>query len=496
MTNGQKVAASNSGGTNYLPQHYRPNEKRSVLGQQQIPKNKQRGTVNQTELSSALAFLVGDTALNQACSLLMAQSRELFGRDNSQEMGRCHSDDGKSSVQGDASASESAKSCDTSDSQSPEKLTLEQTKKRPNQPVNNKEAHEGVNTHSTHDYARELTCLYQKCKRAHDIIAHADEMMLLDRIPGMASVPSSPYPNPSSSTPRSVHGSNTPGVVLNAMPPPPPSLAVGSGVVVASLLRQRNVPAGNPNIASLSVRPTFRKKPSSDGNAVQPHHGRLQRSNSDASSATTSSAERRKSADPPLAVLDFLKKLNGGSLVDNDAVHQPPSVAAVAAPRTTTPQAMHLGKKRKTTSPPPVPYPSRDTAKHPPQQPSSGTTTKDCGLSLSDAQHVATDGAMALDEKVLFTGDTPSPTRRTTRSALRRATPSDANSRKEKIYGIGESVMVKSDGTWFAAIVKDVDDVSNVDQIGDGSITYEVEFNNGEILSGVSPNDICDNEDE
>ena len=211
MTTGQKLAASSSGGTNHLSQHYRPNEKRSVPGQQQIPKHKQRGTVNQTELSSALAFLVGDTALNQACSLLMAQSRELFGRDNAQETGHCHSDDGKSSVQGDASASESAKSCGNSDSESPEKLTHEQKKQQTNQPVNNKEAHEeGVNKHLTHDYARELACLYQKCKRAHDVIVHADEMMLLDRIPGMASVPSSPYPNPTSSTPRSVHCSNTP----------------------------------------------------------------------------------------------------------------------------------------------------------------------------------------------------------------------------------------------------------------------------------------------
>ncbi|KAL3801966.1 hypothetical protein HJC23_010310 [Cyclotella cryptica] len=492
MTTSQKFTASNSGATINPPQHCRPNGKKTVSGQQQILKHKQRGTVNQTELSSAVAFLVGDTALNQACSLLMAQSRELFGSGNAQETMRCHSDDGKSSVQSDACASASAKSCGSSYADSPEKLTLDQRKKQPNQPLNNNETREeGVNEHASHDYARKLASLYQKCKRAHDIIVHADEMGLLDRIPGMASVPSSPYPTATTSTPRSVHGSNTPGVVLNSMPPPPPSLAASSGVAVPSLLRQRNVTAGNPPASSLSVRPMFRKKPSSDGNAGQAHHGKLQRSNSDASSATSSSAERRKSADPPLAVLDFLKKLNGGIIADNDAVIQSSSAAAVAAPRTAEPQAMHLGKKRKTTSPSPAPANRpRDSAKRPPPPPSSSMTTNDRGLSVDDTSLAATNGATALDDKVSFTEDKPSPSRRSTRSASKRSMSAGATSREEKIYGVGESVMVKSDGTWFAAIVKDVDYGSDDDQIGDGSISYEVEFDNGEISSGVRQNEI------
>ncbi|KAL7469934.1 hypothetical protein ACHAXS_010176 [Conticribra weissflogii] len=43
------------------------------------PQRTQRKTSNKAELSSALSLLVGESALNQACALLMAQSEALFG---------------------------------------------------------------------------------------------------------------------------------------------------------------------------------------------------------------------------------------------------------------------------------------------------------------------------------------------------------------------------------------------------------------------------------
>jgi hypothetical protein len=99
-----------------------------------------RGSINQTEVSSAMAFLTGK-ALNQACSLLVAQSRELFGC--------CSSSQGVKSISGKNSLHDESA---VSDFDSRNQLT--------DAPANKQQS-------STRDYIKTLTSLYQKCKRAH-----------------------------------------------------------------------------------------------------------------------------------------------------------------------------------------------------------------------------------------------------------------------------------------------------------------------------------------
>lgn len=435
-----KPAHKSGGGTHHLSQHHRLTEVRNVTAQQRHPKQK-HGSINQTEISSALALLAGNTAINQACTLLMAQSRELFGGCKTQGKDRCND--------------------------SPDKTDQ----------LSSNSAEEKGDKSASQDHGRKLSLLYQKCKRAHDIIVNAEKMGLLDRAHGIASVPSSPHPNATISTPRSTH--NTPGVVMNSMPPPPPSLA-GGNVTIPSLLRQRGVSGGNPALApSVNNRPLFKKKPSTDGSAGHAPHARIQRSLSNASESTSSSTERKRlsAPDPPLAVLDFLKKLNGPvSDSGAGAIQQPPPPVAA------TP-AMHEGKKRKAASPPSVPSqpppPCGNSAIRPPPPPPHSTAVRNPASSESKASST---------EDILSSGQ------RSMRSTTKRSSP--VEEKKEKVYGVGESVMVKSDGTWYAAIVKDVDCGSDNGDARGGHVTYEIEFDNGEITAGVAPKDLQDYEDE
>jgi hypothetical protein len=420
--------------TNQKPSHpHRPVDKRNVPGFQ---KPKQRGSINQTEVSSAMAFLTGE-ALNQACSLLMAQSRELFGNFSSSQ------GVGKNSLHDESAVSDS----DSLNQQSDASANKQQS--------------------SSRDYTKTLTSLYQKCKRAHEIIVHADELEQLDRSSGMNSIPSSPHPNSSISTPRSTH--TTPGVILNSMPPPPPSL--GGSNMPMPLLHRRSSSGPNAALLPNSNRLHFRRKPSdsASGNA---HTPKLQRASSNAGDGTKSADQGQTSSAPPEEVLNFLKKLNANGEGGNDT-----STAAAAVP---TPAFANRDKKRNAISPPTNPIAVRELKRPPP--PPTSTTSKKPSSVPDNPRNSTENNEMPTPE------DKPSPGRRSTRSASKRTTP---NQNVSYVYEVGESVMVKENDTWYAAIVKDVD----YEEESGGTFRYEVEFDNGE-LGSVLPVDVRKNEAE
>jgi hypothetical protein len=370
-----------------------------------------------------MLFLRGD-AITQACTLLINQSRHLFGGAQEETAGRV------------------SEQCNDSASKSSEDGPLLDEIKE-----------------SSRDYPKQLSDLYQKCKRAYEVVVHADEMGQLDRPSGMNSIPSSPYPNSSITTPRSAHA--TPGVVVNSMPPPPPSLG-GSG---GSNIHRRNF-SGTTSAPLNANRLQFRRKPGDvSGAHATP---KLQRANSNVADTTSKpSAAAQSNPNPPEAVLNFLKKLNSSCASDDTAsgsqIGAQPSGVVPA-------QTISRDKKRKATSPPPNP-PSTQAKRPPPPPPPSATPSQTLNAAASDAK----------------SSSPPSPERRSRRAASKRTTPTEHTT---KLHGVGESVLVNDNGTWYAAIVKDVD------YVNDESVTYEVEFDNGEIRSGVLPVNIRDNEDD
>lgn len=404
------------------------NQKPHHLQQRTIDKRnlvqKQRKSIAQTEVASAMLFLRGD-ALTQACTLLMNQSRHLFD-DTVKHSGQCND-----------SASESAKS---SKDGSPFEDEMKQ---------------------SSQDYTKQLSDLHQKCKRAHEIVIQADEMGQLERSSGMNSIPSSPHPNSSITTPRSAHA--TPGVVVKSMPPLPPSMG-------GSNIHRRNIP-GTTSASLNTNRLQLKKKPSDLSMHAMP---KLQRANSNAAETSKPSATQ-SNLNPPEAVLNFLKKLNSNGASDDTLSGSQPIIQLSAI---VPAQAVNSDKKRKATSPPPNPPPPQAKRPPPPPPPPPSAT--------SSRTSSAAAAAAAPSSK---SQSPPSPERRSRRSASKRTSPVENST---KIHGVGESVMVNDNGMWYAAIVKDVE----CDNDGDGLVTYEVEFDNGEIRSGVLPVDIRDNEDD
>ena len=384
------------------------------------PKQSQRKSVNQAEVSSAMAFLMGD-ALNQASSLLMAQSRAFFGSTSSKG-------DNKKSDGITLSAVNNDLTDNMSDSGSSDKLML--------QNVPGKQAKlmdEQVKEHSSsEDYSQSLSNLYHKCKRAHEIILHFDEQG--QHGSSGVCLSSSPHPNASITTPRSRH--NTSGAVVGTMSKPPRTLDGSSKM-------------------------HFRGK-ANDVAGTTTYTPKLQRVNSnisDTPKSSTHSTENSNPANPPEAVKNFLKKLNA-----TGGAHEGVSdLSSVPTP---------IEKKRKGTLPPPDSHPSSRKKSRPPPPPS--ITNASCGSSNFDT-------APSSAAKSPATG------KRSSRSASKHTTLQTST----EVHGVGQSVLVKAKGTWCAAIVKDVND----DNTGH-TVTYEVEFDNGEISTGVPPEDIRDDENE
>ena len=409
--------------SNQKPIHHRPLDKLSAL---KLQKQKQRNSINQVELSEAMAFLSGD-ALTQACSLLVAQSRDFYSDDKSNKT---------------TSANADAESSDTQPSS------------------------------SSVDYSQQLFDIYQKSKRAHEIITKADELGQLERSSGnMATIPSSPHPNFSTTTPKSALNT-TPGVAIssgNSMPPPPPM--AGNATSIPSLHR-RGI-SGSSGVPLNNTRLHLKRKPT-DGAADAVNTPKLHRSNSNSLGGATkpnTTAEESKS-NPPEAVLNFLKKLNSNGAADEGGN------PTTSMPNPTPPMATEA-KKRKAASPLEIPL-RREVkrSQQPPPPPAATTPSNKSNTARSNTPN---------------SKETPSPEdkpgRRSARSTSKRSTP-DNTATATTIHEIGQSVMVRSDNTWYAAIVKDV-------CYDNGTlITYEVEFDNGEISSGVLPVDVRDNEDD
>ena len=404
----------------------KPVDKRHVSSFQK----QKRNSINQTDLSTALAFLNGD-ALNQACSMLLAQTHELFEETNKEDIT-------KESVKSQAPRHTEESETDTTNTNSSGDQQGDK-----GTPANEKQSQ---------NYVKSLSALYHKCKRAHDIIKHADELGQLDRPSGMHSVPSSPHPN---TTPRSTHA--TPGVVVNSMPPPPPPCLSGNTNMPTPSLHRRSISGTNASQTMANNRLLFRRKPSDLAGNVT-HTSKLQRSSSNTSDA---SKPANNSANPPEAVLNFLKKLNANGAADEGNSN-------AAAPIS----AMNREKKRKATSSPTDASTSRETKRPPPPPPRPDTTpiTKSTNFTNNSDQTPSPEDAQSSG-------------RRSKRSASKR--PSSSLS-KEKIHEVGESVMVKDGKTWYAAIVKDVELGGENCEI----VTYEVEFDNGEINSGIVPADV------
>eukprot|EP00956_Cyclotella_meneghiniana_P034307 scaffold103287_cov53-Cyclotella_meneghiniana.AAC.1 len=201
--------------------HHRPLDKPIAP---KLPKQKQqRNSINQAELSAAVAFLSSD-ALTQACSLLAAQSREFY----------VNADDESNK------ATSSADAAISSDSQPSSSLG---------------------------DCSQQLLDIYRKSKRALEIVTQADELGQLERSSGnLAAIPSSPHPNLSTTTPRSTHNT-TPGVTVsggNSMPPPPP--LAGNAASIPSLHR-RSISGSSSGVPSNNTRLHIKRK-AADGAAV------------------------------------------------------------------------------------------------------------------------------------------------------------------------------------------------------------------------------------
>eukprot|EP01082_Thalassiosira_pseudonana_P005931 g5656.t1 g5656 contig2:991736-993010(+) len=403
-----------------------------------------RSSANQSELSAAISFLVGDTALNQACALLMAQSDALFGPSSVEPKGVNDTSDAKSS-----------KSSEVSDTESMQQAAASSQSKN---------LQEGGEHNISTNYTQQFETLYNKCKSAHDTIIRAEQSGILSNNATMTPVASSPYPN-AMSTPRMAKGSapSQKGVILHSMPPPPPAL---SGSCTSS--------ATPATIRSRGNNPQYhmKRKPSSEGSVGVRS---MQRSASDASDATAgSNAERKNSLSaPPPSALEFLKALNNSE------------AASVTG---------GVAKKRKEPSPPPSQASTASTSSatapstkrpRPPPPPPSNTSSYAGRKKAASSDDVEYDAPESMPPTTPAASTSSSLSgRRSARSASKRASPTANSGTTGKGYDIGQSVLVKVKGEHFTAIVKDVD-----------CGRYEVEFSDGEI-DLYDADDLMENDDD
>lgn len=474
-------------------------------------------TNSSEDVSSAIAFL-GESALSQACDLLIAQSKDLY-------------DDG-------CCASPSTTTSSTTNDVVDKDTTTSQQQQQ---------------------HVKQMTLLYEKVHNAHNIIIQAEEAGILhnNNSSNMNRNRSDSVTNPSPN--NNAHRHNSISIPAGVIPPlnrsnttatatATPSLLVrsrgnsfasssgggrssnnknhsevaavgGSGIVVGS----SSSPAGSIS----KQNQTFPSRGTSNRKSIQQLQdsgggGSLKRSLSDISEGKGGSGSNNKKGQPPPEVLNFLKALNsskslggdssdGKKKVDSDTVagergngdsddidmliwgvpkkgEGETNVSAeddmggrgsYKCGRCGVPKKGHVCPHQATTvtlatasSISNATTPKKRSPPPPPSNPPSKRGKKS-DVAISSSATTATP-----NEKPAVT--TSSYFRSSGRS--KRSTPSSAETKK---FDVGQSVYVQMNNKHYSAIVKDVEEEGQV----------EVEFSDGEIHD-VNVSDIFENDDE
>lgn len=406
-----------------------------------MPLTQRRGSAQQahTDAASAAAvsFLIGGSALNEACDILTSAS------------------------------------CQQSETQNP----------------------------NNEDHSQKLAALYQKGKAAYNMICRADDasaVLSSDNImpimtPGNLAATSSSACNSSQSSLSAAVNNNTP------LPRSRGSFSLTphgnkSKMTPGLIHRKRSSMEGGGRVVCRSLSDT--SDVSNNNNSSTPGHGNNNTNRGgggkSATNASTAKKQQQKTnkADPPPEVLNFLKALNaGGSTASGSTSSTPPSSSTTTTTATTNDNdgddenTINNSRKRPSAS-----YgPKHSTKKRPPPPPPRRQTSRS-----------STDADEEHDESNNYKETTTTTTRRT-RSKRRGA--SSTNDNNTRVYDIGESVFVQVDGKHYNAIVKNVDfkpDEEDPEDVGDDNdyatkqvrAVYEVEFSDGEVLEDVGGDDV------
>ena len=418
-----------------------------------MPLAQRRGSAQQAHTdaasTAAVSFLIGGSALNEACDILA-----------------------------------SASSCLQSETQNP-----------------NNEGHS----------SQKLAALYQKGKAAYNVICRADDAsgaaLSSDNImpimtPGnLAATSSSSACNSSQSSLSAAANNNTP------LPRSRGSFSLTphgnkSKMTPGLIHRKRSSMEGNGRIVCRSLSDT--SDVSNNNNSSTPGHGNnnTNRGGGGKSATNTSAAKKQQQqkpnkADPPPEVLNFLKALNaGGSAAAGSPSTPPPSSSSTTTAAATKNNddddynTTNNSRKRQSAS-----YGPNHSAKKRPPPPPPRRQTSRSSVDADDEEH---------DESNNDKESTATTTRRT-RSKRRGA--SSTNDSNTRVYDIGESVFVQVDGKHYNAIVKNVDfkpDEDDSEDVGDDNddatkqvrAVYEVEFSDGEVLEDVGGDDVHSADEE
>eukprot|EP00984_Skeletonema_dohrnii_P002488 scaffold862_cov76-Skeletonema_dohrnii-CCMP3373.AAC.6 len=413
-----------------MPLHQR----RSVQG------SAQQAHTTDAASAAAVSFLIGGSALNEACDILLAQR-----------------------------SSQPSASC-------------------PQQTESQNQTNE--------DHCQKLAALYQKGKAAYNIICRADdastalssEIMSIMTPGNLAATSSSAVNSTQSSSSLSTTVNNTP------LPRSRGSFSTPHGnkskMTPGLIHRKRSSMESGGRIISRSLSDTSDVSNNSSGNHNSHRGGGKSAINTSAAKKQQQQQKPRK-ADPPPEVLNFLKALNSGGSAAAPASTPPSSspstTTATAAASTNNDSNNNTSNSRK--RPPASSYAPKKSARKrqpppPRRQPSRSSTDED--------DH---------DDDEANEGTAPTTTtKRRTRSTRRGVSSiTDTNTR---VYGIGESVFVQVEGKHYNAIVKNVDfKADDEDEEGDDAMkqhraVYEVEFSDGEVWEDVGDDDVHSADEE
>lgn len=400
--------------------------------------------VHTTDAASAAAvsFLIGGSALTEACDILVAQQAAL------------------------SSASASGPQAES-------------------QNQNNE------------DHCQKLAALYQKGKAAYNVICRADNApdIMSVMTPGNAAAKALSAAHSSQSS-LSTTASNTP------LPRSRGSFTTPHGnkskMAPGLIHRKRSSMEGGGRIISRSLSDT--SDVSHNNGAPGGGNNNTNRGVAKTATATTASVSKKqqqqqkpRKADPPPEVMNFLKALNaGGSKAAPASTPPPPSSSTTTVGATNNsndsnatnsrkrPPASNASKQSNKKRAPPPPPPTRR------RQSSRSSTSND-------------------DEHEKPNAETTTATTTITRRTRSKRRGASMNANYTRVFDIGETVFVQVDGKHYNAIVKSVDFKADEDdqdeEGGDDAMkiqrpVYEVEFSDGEVMEDVKGDDVHSADEE
>ena len=324
------------------------------------------------ELSSAITFL-GETALYQACDLLLAQSESLFGGNSTSTAAADETKDELKDGGDKITSSSNVAMSEDAPSESDAKQT--QGQKKAGEPP-------------SPSCVQRLTLLHGKCKNAQNIILRADEAGMINDA-GLPSAPSLMPGGTTSGNNLACQPSPMPRIAPSgSMPPPPTSMHLNRNLSSSSSLtpgggggslhRSRGSFSAGNNGGLLSNNPRVASNDtmnnSSNNNlallrrksghtttitAADHNHGtgtnkKFHRTTSDGGDAATAGShhkhntpKEKKQANPPPEVLNFLRQLNSQGSESQQQIGTLEGFDEVAGTSNS-----NTPKKRKANSPP------------------------------------------------------------------------------------------------------------------------------------------------